>query len=129
MLRRQRINKNPIVPSGMVAQTEKGHFYIKGDKRFKFISDRARKSWCLHEVKTSESALSSIKIAGIVGFRDGTLIKDISNGRMYLIVDNKKRLVVDPDYLAELGLNRKDAIWVSKKEASFQKDGEELNGR
>jgi hypothetical protein len=128
MLKRRRINPKPTVPSGMIAHTERGYFYVKGDKRFKFLSDRARKSWCLHEVETVESALSTVKVAGIVGFRDGTLIRDISNGKIYLIVDNKKKLVTDPDYLFALGLKRRDAIWVSKKEAGFQKDGEDLNG-
>jgi hypothetical protein len=113
----------------MVAHTEKGYFYIKGDKRFKFISDRARISWNLHEVDTTESAMSNVKLAGIVGFRDGSLIRDVSNNKLYLVVDNKKMLVVDPDDLFSLGFKKHDAILVSKREADFQKDGGNLNGR
>lgn len=129
MLRKRRINYNPRVPSGMIAQTEKGYFYVKGEKRFKFISDRARDSWELRNVETSELAMSHCKVVGIVGFRDGTLIKDISNGKIYLIVDNKKKQVVDPDDLKVLGFAKKDIITVSKKEADFQKEGEALNAR
>jgi len=129
MLRRQRINYNPRVPSGMIAKTEKGYFYVKGEKRFKFISDRARDSWRLRVVETSELAMSYSKIVGIVGFRDGTLIKDISNGKIYLIVDNKRKQIVDPDDLKVLGFAKKDIITVSKKEADFQKEGEALNAR
>ena len=129
MLKRQRINYSPRVPSGMIAHTEKGYFYIKGDKRFKFISDRARLSWSLHEVNTTESAMSDVKLSGIVGFRDGSLIRDISTNKLYLMVDNKKMLIVDPDDLIALGFQKHNAILVSKREADFQKDGGNLNGR
>jgi hypothetical protein len=129
MLRRQRVNYTPRVPSGMIAKTEKGYFYVKGEKRFRFISDRARDSWRLRTAETSELAMSNYKIVGIVGFRDGTLIKDISNGKIYLIVDNKKNLVVDPDDLKALGFTKNDIVLVSKKEADFQKEGETLNAR
>lgn len=127
-LRRQRSNLAPRVPSGMIAQTEKGYFYVKGEKRFRFISDRARDSWKLHTVPTTETAMQDCKIVGIVGFRDGTLIRDISTSKFYLIVDNKKCLIADPDYLRGLGLRKEDSILVSKKEADFQKEGEMLNG-
>jgi len=129
MLKRQRINYNPKVPSGMIAKTEKGYFYVKGEKRFRFISDRARNSWGLRIVETSESAMSNKKVVGIVGFRDGTLIRDISNGKIYLIVDNKRSLITDPDDLKFLGFKKQDIILVSKKEADFQKEGEILNAR
>ena len=129
MLRRQRINYNPRVPSGMIAKTEKGYFYVKGEKRFKFISDRARDSWRLRVIETSELSMFHCKIVGVVGFRDGTLIKDISSGKIYLMVDNKKNQIVDPDDLKFLGFTKKDIITVSKKEADFQKEGENLNVR
>ena len=129
MLRRQRINYNPRVPSGMIAKTEKGYFYVKGEKRFNFISDRARDSWRLRVIETSELSMFHCKIVGVVGFRDGTLIKDISSGKIYLMVDNKKNQIVDPDDLKFLGFTKKDIITVSKKEADFQKEGENLNVR
>jgi hypothetical protein len=113
----------------MIAKTEKGYFYVKGEKRFRFISDRARDSWNLRIVPTSELAMTNIKVVGIVGFRDGTLIRDISNGKIYLIVDNKRSLITDPDDLKSLGFKKQDIILVSKKEADFQKEGEELNAR
>jgi len=129
MLKRQRINSNPRVPSGMIAHTEKGYFYIKGDKRFKFISDRARISWNLREVTTTESAMSDVKLSGIIGFRDGSLIRDVSTSKIYLIVDNKKMLVADPDVISDLGFKKHDIVLVSKREADFQKEGGHLNGR
>ena len=128
MLRKQRINYSPRVPSGMIAKTEKGFFYVKGEKRFKFISDRAMRSWNLRIVETTEVAMSHTKIVGIVGFRDGTLIRDISTSKIYLIIDNKRCLITDPDYLKSLGYKKHDILLVSKKEAGFQKEGEPLDG-
>jgi hypothetical protein len=113
----------------MIAHTEKGYFYIKGDKRFKFISDRARISWNLREVTTTESAMSDVKLSGIIGFRDGSLIRDVSTSKIYLIVDNKKMLVADPDVISDLGFKKHDIVLVSKREADFQKEGGHLNGR
>jgi len=128
MLRRQ-TNFNPRVPSGMIAHTNKGYFYVKGDKRFRFISDRARESWNLRVIETTESAMTACKVVGVVGFRDGSLIRDISTNRVYLVVDNKRSLVVDPDDLKALGFKQHDIVLVSKKEADYQKEGEHLNAR
>ena len=129
MLKRQRNNLTPRVPSGMIAHTEKGYFYVKGEKRFRFISDRARDSWSLREVKTSEKAMADIKIVGFVGFRDGSLVRDISSGKIYLIIDNKRSLVTDPDDLKAVGFRKDEIILISKREADSQKEGEPLNAR
>lgn len=133
MLRRKPKQKSPseispIVPSGLIASTEKGDFYVKGSKRFKFVSDRARDSWGLPIVRTKELYLSNIKISGIIGFRDGTMIKDISNSKIYLISDNTKRHIVDPDVITILGYNDRILV-VSQKEASFHKEGEILDAK
>ena len=119
---------SPFVPSGLIAQTEKGFFYIKGQKRFKFVSDRARDSWGLKVVKTKESYIPNIKLSGIIGFRDGTLIKNISTSKLYLISDNLKRHIASPDVLTWLGYNKNDIIVVSNKEAAVHKEGDSLNG-
>jgi hypothetical protein len=116
-------NHNPIVPSGLIAHTEKGYFYIKGSKRFKFISDRARDSWNLPIIKTSEAMLVNYLPAGVLGFRDGTLVKDISDGRIYLISDSKRRHVIDPDVLEWLNV---EVIQIGQKELFVHPEGEKL---
>jgi hypothetical protein len=107
----------------MIAHTEKGYFLIKGSKRFRFISDRARVSWKLNVIETSENSIKHLKYAGVIGFRDGTLIRDISTYRIYLISDYKKFHVNDPDVLHYLGFKIKNIVLVSAKEAEIHKYG------
>jgi hypothetical protein len=128
MLRRRKQISNPTVPGGLIARTEKGDFFVKGDKRFKFISNRARDSWKLKIIETNELAMQNIKIAGVIGFRDGTLIRDISSHKIYLISDYKKRHVVAPDIFKSLGYRMSDVILVSSKEAGVHQEGVVLNG-
>lgn len=114
-----------IVPSGLIANTEKGFYYVKSGKRFKFISERAKDSWSLNSIRTTEKALGSLPVSGLLGFRDGSLLKDISDGKIYLISDNKRRHIVDPDVLLWLNFG---VIEVGEKEISFHQLGEKLNG-
>jgi len=114
---------NPVVPSGLIACTENGYFYIKGLKKFKFISERAVGSWNLPVVYTSEDKLNGFKLYGTLGFRDGTLIKDISDGKIYLVSDSKRRHIVDPDVLEWLNA---DIITASQKEVMIHEEGDNL---
>jgi hypothetical protein len=114
---------NPDVPSGLIAETEKGFFYIKGKKRFKFVSERAMQTWDLPVVKTLESKLAGFPIMGTLGLRDGTLAKDISDSKIYLISDSKKRHIVNPDVL--LWINS-SIIEVSQKDILIHTDGDPL---
>jgi hypothetical protein len=123
----QKIVTSPtIFPSGIAVKTDKGIYWIKDGKRFKLISDRAAKSWMFTTVVATESALSGMKLAGKLGFRDGTLIKNIADGKLYLISQNKKRHIVDPDTFDKYGLDRSQVIEVSAFETSMHELGEEL---
>jgi len=113
-------------PSGIAVQTDKATYWIKDGKRYKLISDRAAQSWCFTTVKATEAALSGIKLVGKLGFRDGTLIKNIADGKMYLISQNKKRHIVDPDSFIRYGLDRSSIIEVSDTEANAHDIGENL---
>ena len=116
-------NYNPLVPSGLIAHTEKGYFYIKGLKKFKFISERAMLSWNLAVIPTSDDKLSGFKLYGTLGFRDGTLIKDISDGKIYLVSDSKRRHITDPDVLEWLNT---DIVKASQKEVLIHEEGDKL---
>lgn len=115
---------NPLVPSGLIADTEKGYFYIKGGKRFKFVSERAMLSWNLPIIKTTDNVLSKLVIAGTLGFRDGSLVQDISDGKIYLISDSKRRHIVEPNVLEWL---QADIIKAGLKEVLIHEEGEKLS--
>ena len=114
----------PNVPSGLIAHTEKGYYYIKGKKRFKFVSERAMITWGLPVITTLEEKLAGITIFGVLGLRDGTLVKDISDGKIYLISDSKRRHVTNPDVL--LWMNS-SIIEVSQKDISVHVEGDPIN--
>ena len=113
-------------PSGLAAKTDKATYWIKDGKRYKLISDRAAKSWSFTTVSATEAALSNIKLVGKLGFRDGALIKNIADGKMYLISQNKKRHIVDPDSFNQYGLDRKLVVEVSEAEANMHITGDNL---
>jgi hypothetical protein len=115
-----------MLPSGLAVKTDKGVYWIKDNKRYKLISDRAAKSWSFTTVNATEQAVAGIKVVGKLGFRDGTLIKNIADGKMYLISQNKKRHIVDPDAFDRYGLDRKSVIEVSDSEANMHELGDNL---
>jgi len=118
---------NPtIFPSGIAVKTDKAVYWIKDNKRFKLISDRAAESWSFTTVNATESAISAIKLAGKLGFRDGTLIKNIADGKMYLISQNKRRHIIDPDIFNKYGLDRSKLIEVSDIETNMHDLGDNL---
>lgn len=113
-------------PSGIAVKTDKNVYWIKDNKRYKLISDRAAKSWSFTTVNATEAALSGIKLVGKLGFRDGTLIKNIADGKMYLVSQNKLRHIVDPDIFNKYGLDRSRLIEVSDLEIKAHEIGENL---
>jgi hypothetical protein len=54
------------------------------------------------------------------------LIKNIADGKLYLISQNKKRHIVDPDTFIKYGLDRSKVIEVSEAEANMHDIGESL---
>lgn len=120
------ISSPTLIPSGLAVKTDKATYWIKDGKRFKLISDRAEKSWAFPTVKATEQAVAAMKVAGKLGFRDGTLIKNIADGKMYLISQNKKRHIVDPDSFDRYGLDRNKVVEVSEAEANAHNLGDNL---
>jgi len=113
-------------PSGIAVKTDKGTYWIKDNKRYKLISERASESWLFTIVNATESSLTNIKLVGKLGFRDGTLIKNIADGKIYLVSQNKRRHIVDPDSFNKYGLDRSKVIEVSESEINIHDLGENL---
>lgn len=113
-------------PSGLAVKTDKAIYWIKDGKRYKIISDRAAQSWSFATVNATEAALSGFKLVGKLGFRDGTLIKNISDGKIYLISQNKKRHITSPDVFDNFGLDRSKVIEVGEEEVNMHNLGDNL---
>lgn len=112
-------------PDGVLVESERGVYYIKGGKRYKLYSPRVVQSWSLKPIVGSEVSLANYKRAAQpLGFRDSTLIHNIADGRLYIISGNKRRQVVSPDVLKQFGWSWDDAIIVSDEEAKLHEQGE-----
>ncbi len=112
-------------PSGLMARTESAIWFIKSGKKFKCFSERSAASWNLNIIEATDNSLSGLKSGGVLGFRDGSLIKDISDGKIYLVSENKIRHILDPDFIKILNMTILD---VSRKEISIHEFGDDLNG-
>lgn len=113
-------------PDGVAVETEKDIYYIKGGKRYRFVSGRAVNSWHLVPLVGSERSVAHIPYGGVVGFRDGTLLRDISNAKLYLISNSRKRHITGPDVFIDLGLSQDHAIDVAHEEVAVHQDGADL---
>jgi hypothetical protein len=108
----------------MITDGEK-YWFIRGGKRMKCFSLRSFESWGLEPILLTPSAINAIKPGGILGFRDGSLIKDIVSGKIYLVSSSKVRLITDPTILDILGRDR--IIEVSPEEIDIHTKGEVLD--
>lgn len=113
-------------PYGLCIRTEAGYFLIREKCRFRIPTERTLQSWRMDVLESSEAAVAHLKILTKVGFRDGTIIMNIADGKSYLISHNKKRHIQDPD-IDKYGLNWDNTIIVSEEEANLHEDGEVLN--
>lgn len=99
---------------------------MKKDSLFRFVSERAFQSWQIPVAQARQVTISEYKISGSIGFRDGTLIQSIADGKMYLVSDSKKRWITDPDSLEYIGVKGSQALIVSDSEINSHQDGEDL---
>jgi hypothetical protein len=77
-------------------------------------------------IDSTEIALRDYAVSGKVGFRDGTMIQNMADGKIYLISENRRRLLTDPDFFEKTGYLRDWCILVSDEEANLHKDGEDI---
>lgn len=122
----KQINVKTAFPSGLFVETDEAVFYIKGNTKFKCYSDRVYFSWNANAVYATNESLSGFINGGYLGFRDGTLIHNIADGRMYLVSASKRRHIVSPDVFDLYGLNKNWMIEVSDAETRLHTEGEPL---
>lgn len=122
----------PVVyPAGTVVVTETGNRYLinKDGKKYRIPTYRVYQSWKFPLiVYTSDVAVSNYPTAVTkLGFRDGTLLNNIADGRLYLVTAGVLRHITSPEVMTRLGKTREDALEVSQVEIELMKRGEELN--
>lgn len=121
---------NPVeYPVGSFVKTEAGYFYISGKtKRIRILTNRVLDSWKPHRViTTTEAAVKNYKAWGKLPFRNGSLIHNIADGKIYLVESGKRRHITSPDVLERLGASRNDVVSVSLEEINLHEMGEVLN--
>lgn len=114
-------------PSDVVVETESGYWFIKGKNKLRIFSDRCLDSWSVDVLPGSDASVSKFKKGGVLGFRNGTLVKNIADGRYYLISDNKRRHIVSPDVYEVYGFDINSAMVVSQSEIDIHDEGEVLS--
>jgi hypothetical protein len=116
-----------VYPSGVAVFDGTNTYFIKNNKKYRIISDRAVQSWGFKVWHGSPESLSKIVLGGILAFRDGSVIKDVSNGKIYLVVNGMKQHITTPDFFTKFGVDPGYIIEVSAKEADLHKNGEPIN--
>lgn len=121
------LQKRNDYPHGSCLKTESGYFFVNGHTIKPIPNRRVFKSWAFPLViSTSNIMIKDFVKASPLGYRDGTLIRDISDNRVYLISQQKRRLISDPDALLMIGRKMSNSIWVSHKDTLLHKKGEDL---
>lgn len=131
MLRRQKFCDPKQLPPGTFIKTEKGYFYVYSSTlRYPFSTPRVMQSWRPHRVvnvSETNECVKRLKILGLMKFRDGSLLINQADGRLYLVSAKKIRHITNPDVLTGLGIDRYEAMWVSQAEINLHEIGEPLN--
>lgn len=117
-----------VYPIGTCVHTERGYFYMKANSRLRIPSLEILNSYNFHRIaESTERALINYKITGKMGFRSGSLIYNISDGKVYLISDFKRRQVMSPKALRLIGAKYDDAVVVSDEDIQIHEVGEPIN--
>lgn len=120
----------PVVyPSGIVAHTSLGYYLINKDgKRYRITSRAVLDSWHFPLiVETTEEALARYPLAVTkLGFRDGSLLTNIADGRMYVASEQTLRHITSPEVLERLGVTNDDFRVVSDAEINLMRLGEKI---
>lgn len=125
---RSELPSKPVrYPTGIGVRTEKGAYLIQRDgKRYKYLTKAMMDSWNLPLIVDTSEAACAFHPVGVskIGFRDGTLLNNIADGRLYLVSAGRLRHVIDPDVLNRLG--NPIPLVVSDAEINMMKQGEPI---
>jgi hypothetical protein len=102
---------------------------MKDGKRYRITSDEVYLSWSFPlTVITSEDALKNYPVAvSKLPFRDGSLLNNIADGKLYLVSEGVLRQITSPAVLERLQRTKDDCVLVSEADIKFMKKGENIN--
>lgn len=112
-------------PDGIAVVTESGKYYLKNGRKYKVRSEAAFKSWSFPVVaRSSDAAISEYKPSlRSLGFRDGTVIRDIFNQELYVISAGTRVKITSPEAADRLNLDTSNIPYVSHEDVVFHKFG------
>lgn len=104
-------------------------YYMRtNDKFYRFVSERAFKSWSLEPVMLIHGPEDfGQPIAGVLGFRDGTLLNRYKDNTIHVVSGNKTRHITNEDALETYGLLGKPFYTVSEKEFNVHDVGDVID--
>lgn len=132
LFKRKPVPVEPVVPagpftypSGTCVITESGRYYLKGNKKYKIKSDAVFKSWNFPLViKSSDAAISGYTPSlRRLGFRDGTVLRDIYDTSLYVVSDAKRVPINTVEMYEALGIEEKSIPYVSHEDVVFHPEG------
>lgn len=117
-----------VYPVGSAVESDGKYYYIKSSTvRMRIPSKYILQSWNFHRIiPTSEVALKDYKIMGRLGFRSGSLIHNVADGKIYLVSENKLRHIQSPEALELIGAGKDDAVTVPDTDIKLHDIGEPL---
>lgn len=110
--------------NGLVYKIDNDYYILKNNRLIRFISYRAFKTWRMPDAQNITLRHEQPEFGGVVGFRDGTIIVNAADGKLYLISDSKRRLITAP--LGDYGWTWDRVLEVSEKETNAHEQGEPI---
>ena len=119
------------IPSGSYLKTEAGYFFVKSTtSRYRLTSLRNLASWApprVVEASENDPSVKKMKVLAKMKFRNGSLIWNLADGKIYLIESGKRRHVVSPDALERIGAVKSEIQAVSLDEINIHPEGEDFS--
>lgn len=126
MFKKKKLSNGPFY-TGAVVEVDGFTYYIKGKNAVK-TSPRAVKSWNFSRIiKATPESLKGYTKHGTLGFRDGTIVRRVSDNKLFLIAGGKRRPVVGPDGFEALGIKWEyEIVHASDAEINIHEEGEDF---
>ena len=112
-------------PTGTCVKSGENYFYINKQFKHKIASNRILMSWAFpFVIEAKPEVLKKYKNAKPLGFRPGTIVKSMADGKFYYIVTGGKMHIQNPDFIKAAGVK---IMVVSAQELALHVDAGVIN--